>query len=401
MSAPNGSGRRILVAACGMTPQVITETLYALRVAAPDPYRVNEIRIITTAVGRKQAELSLLRNGVFECFCREYGFDDIRFDDSHIEVIRDERGAELTDIRTPEHNRCAADGITDLIRRLTHEPDTSLHVSLAGGRKTMGYYIGYALSLYGRAQDRLSHVLVSEGFETNFNFFYPTRESQVISAGDNRYLDAKEAVVTLAEIPFVRLRDSLPERLLAERSSFSEAVRWSNLDNELVRLEIDVRARTVRASGMSLELPASLFAFYLAFARAALDGEDGFEVRESCLPLTRAIAEELARCHGETPREGMSFEDLFELLEDAGVDDRVVNALKREDAEAKPVRLLGIGKAYAEPKVSDLGRLLEQALGKRLADVYRVHLRGRIGKGSSAVSHYGVSLEPDQITVKD
>jgi CRISPR-associated protein (TIGR02584 family) len=30
---------------------------------------------------------------------------------------------------------------------------------MPGERKTMGFYVGYALSLFGRAQDRLSHVI--------------------------------------------------------------------------------------------------------------------------------------------------------------------------------------------------------------------------------------------------
>lgn len=39
----------------------------------------------------------------------------------------------------------------------------------------MGYYLGYALSLYGRAQDRLSHVLVTERYESLRDFFIPHR----------------------------------------------------------------------------------------------------------------------------------------------------------------------------------------------------------------------------------
>jgi CRISPR-associated protein (TIGR02584 family) len=59
------------------------------------------------------------------------------------------------------------------VRELTADPDCAIHASIAGGRKTMGFYLGYALSLFGRPQDRLSHVLVSSPFESNQNFFYP------------------------------------------------------------------------------------------------------------------------------------------------------------------------------------------------------------------------------------
>jgi len=87
----------------------------------------------------------------------------------------------------------------------------------------MGFYLGYALSLFGRPQDRLSHVLVSSPFKSNPNFFYPAPVERVIFATgpDQRPLDASDATVTQADIPFVRLRDGLQETLLREGASFS------------------------------------------------------------------------------------------------------------------------------------------------------------------------------------
>jgi CRISPR-associated protein (TIGR02584 family) len=49
-------------------------------------------------------------------------------------------------------------------------------MSIAGGRKTMGFYAGYALSLYGRAQDRMSHVLVEESSKLLETFLSNTRK---------------------------------------------------------------------------------------------------------------------------------------------------------------------------------------------------------------------------------
>lgn len=399
MGSPSSFDRRILVAACGMTPQIVTETLYALRVAASDSFAVNEIRLVTTADGKKQA-VKLCVGGHMERLCKEYGFEDVRFDPSCIEVIRDAAGNELSDIRAPEHNRLAADCITDLVRRLTADDSAAIHVSLAGGRKTMGYYIGYALSLYGRSQDRLSHVLVSEGFEGHPEFYFPTQESRIITTAAGRSLDTHEAVVTLAEIPFVRLRDTLPPRLLAERTSFSEAVRWSNLDEEPVRLEIDLRERTLRASGELVVLSPVLLAFYTMFARAARDEDGDIEARDSNLHLTRSFAAELARCHGVADTDSGSFEGLLKQIED-DVDRRILDALRRTGTVNGTLRHLGIGKQYLEPKVSELGRVLEQELGSRMASIYRVHKRGRLGKGKGSIPLYGLALEPSQITIRD
>ena len=51
------------------------------------------------------------------------------------------------------------------------------------------------MTLFGRPQDRLSHVLVPEPFESSWGFFYPTPYSRIISIRDNKLIDtAKEAV---------------------------------------------------------------------------------------------------------------------------------------------------------------------------------------------------------------
>ena len=77
-----------------------------------------------------------------------------------------------------------ADFITEQVRQITADPAASLHVSIAGGRKTMGFYAGYALSLFGRAQDQLSHVLVSPSFELlkEFSIRVPTPRSFATAA---------------------------------------------------------------------------------------------------------------------------------------------------------------------------------------------------------------------------
>ncbi len=75
-------------------------------------------------------------------------------------------------------NAAVADFITEEVREITADPNASLHVSIAGGRKTMGFYVGYALSLFGRAQDRLSHVLVPPAFESPRRFFLSAARRQ-------------------------------------------------------------------------------------------------------------------------------------------------------------------------------------------------------------------------------
>ncbi len=85
----------------------------------------------------------------------------IRFHAEQILVIPGSNGRLLDDIRTPEDSSAAADFIVGFIRRATSDPSRVLHCSIAGGRKTMGLYLGLALQIYGRPADTLSHVLVT------------------------------------------------------------------------------------------------------------------------------------------------------------------------------------------------------------------------------------------------
>lgn len=155
--------RRVLLAVTGLSPQIVTETLYGLAVTRQPAFIPTEVRLITTSAGAESAERSLLGAdpGWFTRLCTDHALPPIAFSLAHIQIIRDAAGQPLADIRDPADNARVADQITETIRALTADPDCALHVSIAGGRKTMGYYAGYALSLFGRAQDRLSHVLVA------------------------------------------------------------------------------------------------------------------------------------------------------------------------------------------------------------------------------------------------
>ncbi|MGD8175629.1 CRISPR-associated ring nuclease Csm6 [Marinimicrobium sp. ARAG 43.8] len=233
---PAQRSRKVLLAVSGMSPQIITETLYSL--IQEQRWVPDEVRLITTEQGRLNAVQHLLEGEKhFQRLLNDYQISHpIAFTKQHITVIQAPGTPPLSDLRTPEDNEVAADVIASSIRDLTNDEGTELHVSLAGGRKTMGFYAGYALSLFGRPQDRLSHVLVSEHYESNQNFFYPTPYTNHIHTRDGRTLDTREAKVWLAQIPFVRLRNRLPSSLLQGTHSFSETVRLAREATEKVHL---------------------------------------------------------------------------------------------------------------------------------------------------------------------
>ncbi|WP_126443804.1 CRISPR-associated ring nuclease Csm6 [Sulfuricystis multivorans] len=350
---PHTYPRRILLAVSGLTPQIITETLYAL-IAQPTPFVPTEVRLITTREGAARARLALLSDdpGWFRRLCRDFRVSAITFDENHIETFSDGEGRPLDDIRTPADNTHAADRITEIVRSLTSDPQAALHVSIAGGRKTMGYYLGYALSLFGRPQDRLSHVLVSEPFESSWEFFYPTPYERIIQTRDGKLADCREAKVTLAEIPFVRLREGLPPRLLDGQASMSEVVAAAERAQHPPRLVLDLATRAAWADEIALNLSATEFALLLWLARRAQAGEPMVDW------TTPAACDEFLRVAKE----------VFNPM--SGDYERIEEALDwRRDAAIR----LG---EYFQPHKSRINRAFEAALGKTAARRYQIPPRG-------------------------
>ena len=253
-----------------MTPQVVTETLYALmqqgRQALP-----HELHLLTTAVGAERARLALLSEqlGWYQRFLADYRLAPIAFDAGRNHVLQDADGQPMADIRSAEDNALAANQVADLVRRFTAREDVQLHVSLAGGRKTLGYFAGYALGLFGRDGDRLSHVLVSDPYESSWDFFYPTSYQRIIKTAQNRLVDCAQTEVTLADIPFVRLRHGLPEALLDGRAWFAQAVAAAQAGLAPPRLVLNLAHQRVQAAGRTVNLAPADLAFLAWFARRA------------------------------------------------------------------------------------------------------------------------------------
>jgi len=381
MNAPNRH-RRILLAVTGLSPQVVTETLYALAVPGKvdsESWVPTEVRLITTAEGAERARLALLhpQSGWFHRLCADYSLPDIRFTESHIHVLSDADGQPLNEIRTPAENTFAADFITGCVRDLTQYPSSTLHVSIAGGRKTMGFYLGYALSLYGRQQDGLSHVLVNQPFESHPEFFYPSPDSQLIQGPPpmSRLYDRKDAVVTLARIPFVRMRDELSEALLAGKSTFSQAVAEAQSALVPIFLELDPASCSITAAGRTFKIEAALFAFYWMMAERALAGKGGLSrfddaVREGILTYSAQLMSTASS----------RYEHIEKHLRDDGTSKSMDYRTKRFDQNRSKIK-----------------RKLLEELGERQAAPYLIHRVGRVERSTRGL--YGLKLDSSAIRI--
>ena len=368
MTLPHHYSKRILLAVSGMSPQIVTETLYAIAVAEKEtPFIPTEVHLITTQEGARRAKLELLHaeTGKFRELCTDYQLSNIAFSEATIYVIADKSGVLLDDIKTPEHNEAAADFITDIMSQLTRDDEAALHVSIAGGRKTMGYYLGYALSLYGRAQDRLSHVLVTEKYENLPHFFYPTPESHVIYDRDKNPLDTQLAEVMLAEIPFVRLRGGIPEHLLTGKAGFSESVNFARSFEEEPRLKIDREQLCFYANGHKVAMTDINFAFYCWVVKQTI--ELGERISRPSEP-NRDYADSFLEVCGT-------------LINEASDIDKTVKALKS-----------GMEQSWMSDRVAAIKKAFNQAIGPHAAQFYIIK-----SEGPNSHRFYSVPLSIGQI----
>jgi CRISPR-associated protein (TIGR02584 family) len=358
--------QRVLLALCGLSPQVVTETLYALVVEQKPSFLPTRIEILTTAEGRQRALLQLLDpdSGAFPAFCREFdqAVLSAALDPGSIGVISGRDGP-LADIQSEDDNRRAADAITERIRALTADPDTAVHVSIAGGRKTMGFLAGHALSLFGRPQDRLSHVLVADSFVTRPDFFYPPRRPRVLYDQMNRPVRTDQAELVLADIPFLRLRGQLPQPLLAGSRPYSETVAEAQAALDPM-LEIDLPAAGARFAGRAVKLPPIEFAWLAWHAQRRLrsDLPHGGATR-----WTEAEPEEFLAIYRGVARS----EELVE---------RISYALTG-----------GMPKEWFEQCTAKLNKLIRDALGLGAAP-YLLRASGR-----RPLSRTGLTLPPERI----
>ncbi|HRI85851.1 MAG TPA: CRISPR-associated ring nuclease Csm6, partial [Ignavibacteria bacterium] len=188
--------KNILICVSGLTPQIITETLFCL--SWQRKIKIDELYIVTTSVGREvilgiheKIKLPPLKNEL-KRLSKMYKINNPKFDynDTHI-IVAKEQSIELDDIRNDKHNKLFPNKLCEFINEKSFYKDNVLYCSISGGRKSMSIDMAFALSLFGRENDKLLHVLTHENQE--FKGFFPENKKQ-------------ERDLELAELPFVRLR---------------------------------------------------------------------------------------------------------------------------------------------------------------------------------------------------
>ncbi|HMQ68894.1 MAG TPA: CRISPR-associated ring nuclease Csm6 [Ignavibacteria bacterium] len=197
--------KNLLICVSGLTPQIITETLFCLSIRKK--ICIDELFVITTSRGRnvilgKDKQMNKERGyppliDEIDRMCKKYkNIKNPKFKPENIKVAN-ELSIELADIRTDDENKLFPNALCEFINEKTKDNYNILHCSISGGRKSMSVDMAFALSLFGRENDKLWHVLTHEDQE--FKGFFPENKKQ-------------ENDLELAEIPYVKLRSIIAEK---------------------------------------------------------------------------------------------------------------------------------------------------------------------------------------------
>jgi CRISPR-associated protein (TIGR02584 family) len=386
-AATSSHERVVLLAVTGMSPAILTETVWALATDKESPCVPHEVIVVTTSAGKALFERELLQPsplfGGVSCWdalraalAKKFpvAADRLILDDFKVLTAPDAatgRVRQLEDIRTRADSDAAANFILKEVRAIVNNPDCRLVASLAGGRKTMVALLYGCMSLLGRSQDRLTHVLVSQPFDEpglTPRFYFPTikpvahelkdRAGNVVSRHSST--DAK---IELGSVPFVCLRNLFTKELRRPAGDFTAlANRYADKIAQLAGPP-EVKIETTRSAIIVNEVPVTnvptralgLFVFlarrcqlgdepYARVGEAVADLKSFLPEWTRSLPEGSAMREEAAKWLSE----GGVFEEelnrkvsnLKSRFEDAGLQGSFDFLLPRKKAFGIRVRLL-------------------------------------------------------------
>lgn len=264
--------KNILLALCGLSPQVITEALYAL---FHEGKQVDAVHAITTRQGKERLFTGLFdpEQPRLDSLMNDFGLTvaDLDFSPANIHTLHNKGGMEIDDIITPEDNEELLRLCLNLTFRFTREPDTAVWFLVAGGRKTMTSCLTLAAQLYGRPQDRIIHVLVSPEFEGCRDFWFPPRRPETVELRDSKgnpyWKESRCAEIHLITIPFVSVRDQLKQELLDQPRPPAELMQALIFDAPR-QLVINLAEGKISYGPIEKDMHPTTLALYAFFADA-------------------------------------------------------------------------------------------------------------------------------------
>jgi CRISPR-associated protein (TIGR02584 family) len=260
---PEKSGKRIFIATIGTVP-ILTETLYALCFdddgkEKETPWVPDEIHVIATIYSLPPLEkiICVESDGplytIYSSLSAKKSPPPVFI---HIPLKKSD--VPLTLSWQNRQNGLGSIEKSNLIEDITNvgdvdlmyvciqnvfvdaveEANSEIHLSIAGGRKTMSAHALSVIQLFGRPNDSASHTLVSPNeFEFGNTGFWHPKHSLVpydFKTGEARKatgdLDPKNAKIELVEVPFVVTSSGLSKTQISGMAK-GPITKWTNTNN--------------------------------------------------------------------------------------------------------------------------------------------------------------------------
>jgi CRISPR-associated protein (TIGR02584 family) len=344
-----GGRCRVLVASVGLSPQVVTETLHALWQG--EGWLPDRLVLLATPRSAELARAALLdpATGAIAAWGRDWSVPDAVDLAVTAELVT--AATDSGDVDDERAVAALAQGAWRLLAPLAADPTTELHVSIAGGRKPAAAILAILMSVLGRPQDRLSHVLVRpEAAAAAAGLFYPAPSPRQLVSGGT-VLDAAAVELTLVDVPFPRLARGAEAAAADGLTEFFDRL---SREARPVRLAVDPLHGRLFWDGAPVALPPSLSAFLAWLATEQKAGRPGVPrtgaARSGYLTLYAAFAGTVAAERADTR--------LADPLDPEWIEEKAARA-------NKAARALGM-----RPR----GARLVQRIGDRARAVYRLAL---------------------------
>lgn len=286
----------VLISVVGMSPAILTETIWALHQERPD-LLPDEVKVYTTQTAWENLQKIMVENkngiSVWKELQEKVGKKMMLT--KHI--FHDANGADLRDIVTSDEQKLVADQLLRGIREYKNPQQEVCRVvgSIAGGRKSMSALMYAAMSLGADADDIITHVLADEKASNCREFFFPEQSEQKLTAIINKKtvkFEAKDTQIDLAEIPFVPLATLVNDTNFGTGGTFAKLVHRarntvSKMNPEQIKIKLCSSNYWVEINGEKITLKPDC---YLLLAIMAMHVINCNNKKESISPLTFELA---------------------------------------------------------------------------------------------------------------
>jgi len=248
----------ILVVSVGVTPQIITETLWYY--TYEDIRKFDRIFLLTTSIGKDKIITELYDNGWLKKLEKALSVSKGTFviDEKDIIVLSDIDGNELEDIRTSKDSEDMMMHVFSIMKDLTNDPNERLTIVIAGGRKTMPATLALAASIYGRRQDEMVHVMVNDDLFWKEDWFFPTDPK------DN------QQEIEISKLPYLRMKNFITG-INVENPLEAVSITQARLDELSPLTKVKIAGSRIIVDGNEYRFPPAEMQLWRFMARKKLE----------------------------------------------------------------------------------------------------------------------------------